>query len=422
MLPILIAHSVLIAYHHAMHTDGKWISRLGSCGALLPLAFLFACHSTPLPPPTQATVGVARLPATKAAEAPPLAVAISTKAVDLHTLPDLAAILPRLAEDRVVFVGERHTNYSDHLNQLAIIRGLHERRADLAIGMEYFQQPFQQHLDAYIAGTLSETELLAKTQYFTRWGYDFRLYQPILRFARERSIPLVALNLRSEIVQKVGQSGLSSLTEQERSEIPQQLDRSNPAYREFLQSVFQEHPHGKSTRFENFYEAQLLWDEGMAARAARYLEEHPARALVVLAGTGHVQYGFGIPDRLRRRSQVSRAILVNGLGESFGPNVADFVLLSDEVRLPPAGTLGIVLEPGKDGLRIASFAKESAAQAAGLEPGDRILSLGGEPVKDLADVKLLMWNKRPGERIEVGIRRGTWLFGQSEMTFEVVLR
>ncbi len=352
---------------------------------------------------------------------PPPDIAASTKVIHLNTLPSLAAILPKLAEDRVVFVGETHTSYTDHLNQLAIIQGLYERQPDLAIGMEYFQQPFQEYLDEYGAGTLSQADLLAKTQYFKRWGYDFRLYEPILRYAREHKIPLVALNLPSEIVQKVGRSGLASLTEQERAEIPQHLDRSNPAYREYLQSVFKDHPQPPGASFEHFMDAQLLWDEGMAARAARYLEAHPGRTLVVLAGIGHVQYGFGIPDRLRRRLPVSRAIVVNG-PMPLDPSAADFMLLSDEIHLPPAGTLGVLLEPASEGLRIVSFANDSAARAMGLEAGDRIVTLNGEPVKDLADVRLLLWDKRPGDRVGVGVKRGSWFLDKRELSFEVILR
>jgi uncharacterized iron-regulated protein len=341
--------------------------------------------------------------------------------VDLHRLPTLAAILPRIAADRVVFVGEVHTDLAGHLNQLAIIRGLHERHPDLAIGMEYFQQPFQKDLDEYIAGKLSETELLAKTQYFTRWGYDFRLYEPILEYAREKGIPLVALNVPSELAQKVGRSGSSSLTAQERAEIPQHMDRSSTAYREYLKSVFKEHPNAKGEPFEYFYDVQLLWDEGMASRAARYLQEHPRRALVILTGNGHVLYGFGIPDRLTRRIKVSRAIMLDGLDGPFEPGMADFVLLSKEQHLPPAGTLGVKLEPASEGLRIASFAKNNAAQAAGLESGDRILSLNGERVKDMADVKLLLWNKLPGDRVKVQVRRRSWLLLARDLSFEVTL-
>ncbi len=402
--------------------DRKRTLRFAYSSLILTLAFVPACQFTPIPPLPQSAAATAERAATPAPEVPPSNAAISTKAVDLNTLPDLAAIIPQLAEHRVVFVGEAHTDYAHHLNQLAIIRGLHERRPDLAIGMEYFQQPFQGYLDEYGAGKLTETELLAKTQYFRRWGYDFRLYEPILKYARDTGIPLVALNIPSEIAQKVARSGLAGLTEQERAEIPRDLDRSNSGYRDFLQSVFKDHPHAKGASFESFYEAQLLWDEGMAARAARYLEEHPTRRLVVLAGMGHVQYGFGIPDRLTRRIPVSRAIVLNGLDGPFEPSMADFVLLAKGEHLPPAGRLGVILEPDREGLRIAAFATDSAALAAGLGRGDRIVSLNGEPVHEMADVELVLWNKQPGDRIKAEVRRRFWFLPAKTLWFEITLR
>jgi uncharacterized iron-regulated protein len=389
---------------------------------ILTLALVPACQFTPILPSPHPAAGAVEFAATPAPEVKPSNPAVSTKAVDLHTLPDLAAIIPRLADNRVVFVGEAHTDYAHHLNQLAIIRGLHERRPDLAIGMEYFQQPFQEYLDEYGAGKITETGLLAKTEYFKRWGYDFRLYEPMLKYARDSGIPLVALNVPSEIVQKVARSGLAGLTEKERAEIPQDLDRSSSSYRDFLQSVFKDHPHASGASFEFFYEAQLLWDEGMAARAARYLEDHPTRTLVVLAGMDHVQYGFGVPDRLTRRIQVSRAIVLNGLDGPFEPNMADFVLLAKAETLPPAGKLGVMLESDREGLRIAAFATDSAAHAAGLHRGDQIVSLNDGPVHEMADVELAMWDKQPGNHVKVEVKRRSWLLFAKTMWFEVTLR
>jgi len=247
------------------------------------------------------------------------------------------------------------------------------------------------------------------------------MYEPILKYARDKGIPLIALNVPTETVKKVSQSGLAGLTKQERAEIPQDLDRSNSAYRTFLESVFKDHPRTTRSNFEYFYEVQLLWDEGMAARAARYLQENPSRTLVVLAGMDHVQYGFGIPDRLIRRLPVSRAIVVSGLENPYEPKMADFLLLAKAQTLPPAGRLGITLEPSGEGLRISEFATDSAAQVAGLRQGDRIVSLNDQSVHELADVESVMWDKQPGDRVKVEVARRSW-FVLKSVSFEVLLR
>ena len=53
------------------------------------------------------------------------------------------ALIEALDTHRVVFVGETHDRYDHHLNQLAILQALHRRNPQVAIGVEWFQQPFQ---------------------------------------------------------------------------------------------------------------------------------------------------------------------------------------------------------------------------------------------------------------------------------------
>ena len=110
----------------------------------------------------------------------------------------------------MVLIGETHDRFDHHLIQLEIIRGLHAIDLRIAIGMEAFQQRFQRHLDDYVAGKLSEPELLRETEYYRHWGFDFRLYQPILSFAREHGLPLVALNPPAELTRKVGDGEAST--------------------------------------------------------------------------------------------------------------------------------------------------------------------------------------------------------------------
>ena len=67
----------------------------------------------------------------------------SFQALNLNEPLALDLLVAQLATNRVVFVGEIHDRYDHHLNQLEIIKRLHELDPNLAIGVEYFQQPFQ---------------------------------------------------------------------------------------------------------------------------------------------------------------------------------------------------------------------------------------------------------------------------------------
>jgi uncharacterized iron-regulated protein len=346
----------------------------------------------------------------------------ATPSLDLSTLSDLETLIPALAERRVVLIGETHDRLEHHLIQLEIIRGLHAIHPKLAIGMEAFQQPFQPPLDDYLAGELSERELLRQTEYYRRWRFDFRLYQPILEYAREHRLPLVALNLPVELTRKVGERGIDGLSDEERAEIPDQIDRSDPEYQRRLEEVFERHPKREGSSFDRFLEVQLLWDEGMAERAADFLEAHPDYRMVILAGSGHVAHGSGIARRLVRGNPVSTAIVLAGWEGALEPGLGDYLLLPQERQLPAAGRIGAFLDEGEGRLEVSSCTPGSACQKAGLESGDQILSVEGQPVTSMEDLKLMMWDKSPGDRITVEIRRSRWLSGARQLTREVVLQ
>jgi uncharacterized iron-regulated protein len=111
--------------------------------------------------------------------------------------------LAKLRAKTVVYVGERHDQPTDHGVQYAILRQLHRDEASLAIGMEMFQVPFQEPLTQWSAGLIDETVLRRETEYDKRWGFDFSMYRPILEFARNRGLEVVALNAPRELAYAV---------------------------------------------------------------------------------------------------------------------------------------------------------------------------------------------------------------------------
>ncbi len=328
-------------------------------------------------------------------------------AVDISRLTSLSDILPRLARNRVVYLGEQHDEYAHHLTQLEVIRALVEQFGlKVAVGMEMFQQPYQKVLDDYLAGRIDELTFLKKTEYFKRWGMDFRLYKPILDYAREKRLPVVALNIPKEISEKVARQGLEALSPEERVWVPEDLDFSNEVYRARLKKVFEQHPEGDVKDFETFYQSQILWDEAMALAIVRYLKEHPDEVMAVIVGKGHVMYSAGIPDRVWRRLKVPYTILVMSSGERLEPGVADYVLYPAPAKAPAGVKLGVFLKETAKGLEIKGVAKESPAEKAGLKKEDIIVAADGQSVKTVADLRLILYGKKKGDKVEIEILRG----------------
>jgi uncharacterized iron-regulated protein len=330
-------------------------------------------------------------------------------------------LVSRLAQKRVVMIGEVHDRYEHHLNQLALICRLYRRHRNLAIGLEFFQQPFQDPLDAYVERRIDTAEMLVKAEYFSRWQFDYRLYAPILEFARDQGIPLVALNAPQEISSKVAREGLSGLSDEERAQVPQRLDRSVPGYRERLRAVFDQHPEIRHMSFENFVEGQLVWDETMANQAARYLEAHPERHLVVLAGDGHV-IRSGIPARFARIRGVKPATVLQGAAEEMAPEDGDYLLRSEPVELPRGGKLGVLLDTGDGRVVVSDFSHDSAAKEAGILQQDQIVMLDGTFIASFAELKLRLMHKRPGEVVSVTVERAGSGLMTREVSFSLTLR
>jgi hypothetical protein len=318
------------------------------------------------------------------ATAPPAADEIPdthTRVVDPATLTGLDALVTKLTDRRVIFVGESHDRYEDHLNQLAVIRGLHERDVDLAIGMEMFQQPFQPALDAYIAGEISEVEMLRRTDYFERWRFDYRLYRPILRYAREHGIPVIALNLDGEITAKVGKAGLEGLDEGQRAQVPMDMDSEDPAYRERIKQVFDRHPHGGGQGLREFPPGPTPLGRGYGG-ASGDLSGGPAGQdgwwFWRVRGTWSTVRAF--PKRLLRRLPVTSAILLNGWPRDMDPKAADYLLFPQPLELPATGRLGVLLDTDGQGsgVGVQGFGDKSGAAAAGIKEGDRIVRVDGQ--------------------------------------------
>ncbi len=340
-----------------------------------------------------------------------------TAAVEVPAVKELAEVIREVEERKIIYVGESHDRFSHHLGQLEVIKSLHQKGKKVAIGMEMFQRPFQGALDDYLDGRVEEREFLLKAEYFKRWRFDYNLYRPILQFARVEKIPVVALNIQAEIVEKVARSGLESLTEEEKKSVPSQMDFSDEAYRERLRKIFQEHKNFQEEKFDFFYQAQILWDEAMAESIDSFLKKNPGYQMVVLAGSGHLSFGSGIPKRTARRNGHDYAILLNDM--DLEKDVADYVLYPGTIPLEGSPKLGVFLGEEKGQVVIQGFSPESVAEKAGMQKGDIFLSLDQTPIHTVDDARLELLFKKRGEPVKVRILRKELTGGEKEMGFEV---
>ncbi len=229
---------------------------------------------------------------------------------------------------RLILVGEHHTDAAHHRAQLDVVRFLDGHSIPLAIGLEMFRKNQQEALDDWVSGKIEEKAFEAI--YRDNWNFPWTLYRDIFVYAREHRIPMVGLNVSRGVTRQVAREGFTSLSDDQRGELADVTCNVTPEYRDFIRSAFGAHGHG-NMNFTHFCEAQLVWDTAMAIYALDYLERHPERTMVLLAGSGHARK-MGIPQQVEKRSTLHPIVLLPLTPEIFTPTTltpadADYLVM-----------------------------------------------------------------------------------------------
>ena len=306
---------------------------------------------------------------------------------------------------KVLFIGEHHNNYAHHINQLEIIQNIYKVKPNISIGLEMIQKKYQPVLNSYIAGKITDRELLEKTNYFENWGYDFTLYSPIFKFAQNNKIPLVALNINRDITKKIFNGHYDNITSDEWLELPKKMNILNKKYKNSLEEFFKLHPNSNN-KFNNFYLAQNIWDEIMAQNILEFLDSNNNSSMIVLAGSGHLGKTTGIPLRFKRISGNDSTVILQD--EEVTKSDADFVIMTKNIEVLGAPKLGIIVytdEQHSNVVQIKDIEKNSPAYNAKLKVEDIITKCNNYPINNLNDLKITLYEKAYNSTIKCNIKR-----------------
>jgi uncharacterized iron-regulated protein len=337
-----------------------------------------------------------------------------------------AELIAGMARRDVVLLGEAHDENDHHRWQLHTLAALHVQRPNMVIGFEMFPRRVQPVLDKWVAGELSVQQFLAQTEWEKVWNTPPELYLPLFQFARMHRIPMVALNVNSSLTRSVREKGWDSVPEAERENVGRAAPAPD-AYRDFLFEVYEAHagmhgpgaakgekPSRSDPAFRRFVEAQTTWDRAMAEALAKSLGAAGAEKplAVGIMGSGHVQFGHGVPHQLRALGIKDIGTLI---AVSSDMECADLRAgLADAVfGLPPVARekaeparLGATLVESDGTVRLSKVNAGSLAERAGLRAGDQLLEIGGTTAARSSQVTALVRGQPAGSWLPVRIRRG----------------
>ncbi|MCR4397229.1 MAG: ChaN family lipoprotein, partial [Candidatus Saccharicenans sp.] len=269
----------------------------------------------------------------------------------------------------------------------------------------------------WLTGELDEESFLKEIKWYVTWSFNYGYYRKIFDLAREKKLPIFALNAPRNLISKIRRQGYEALTEEEKKIVPP-LDLSHQEHRLLLRTIFEAEeipPQMKGANLEDMleglYRAQVAWDETMGTMAVKAAEAS-GRRLVVLAGSGHMLYGLGLNLRAWNKSHQPQATIIglqvpenSRLKVSRG--LADYVYGVKEKPYPayPAFSLNLKKVEGLTNLVVADNPTEPLARNAGFQKGDVILTVEDGPVADPHDFRLVMAGHSWGDEIKVKVLR-----------------
>lgn len=231
-----------------------------------------------------------------------------------------ADMVKDLAQQDAVFVGEMHNCPICHWLERRLLQSLHQACAaegsakkgkkdaapkGLAVGMEMFEADDQLVIDEYFAQQITADRFESEARFWPNYSTD---YEPLVDFAYEHRLPLVATNVPRRYANSVKNHGiafLDSLSDEAKRYLPplpipyQANEQATEAF-----GLMAAMGKGKSSNPEWLSQSQALKDATMAWNTAQWLKK--GYQMVHFNGNYHTAAGEGILTYLRHYAPKAR--------------------------------------------------------------------------------------------------------------------
>ena len=340
--------------------------------------------------------------------------------IDVKNLSSLQDIIKKASEYKTIFMGESHSEYAHHANQLSVIQSMYNSKKKIAIAMEMVQYKYLNTLNDFVKGRITEKEMLDTIDYYNNWSFDYSLYAPIFKYARDNGIDIIPLNIEREVTSQIYQGQIDNLTAEQAATLPERMNTLNSRYENKIKSIFDMHA-GSSYKFSDFFLSQNIWDEIMAKHLADYRKANPDTTVIVICGNGHAGKNSGIPLRYKRITGEDSFVVMQGEAIMQDEFNADIYIYTEEIKSEGTPKIGVSIsmkDEDKDIVKVESVSKDSPAQKAGIKNGDIILKCGYHTINNIGNLKYALYEKGYNSVIECDIKRGKNIINKNIKLFK----
>ena len=104
-----------------------------------------------------------------------------------------------LLQADVVIGGDFHAFAQSQRTHLRIIRSLKKLNRPLVLALECFESKHQSIIDDFMSNKISHEQLLSKVNWDEDWGFPWKHYWPLVKYAKNRGHKVLAVNSKSLI-------------------------------------------------------------------------------------------------------------------------------------------------------------------------------------------------------------------------------
>jgi len=209
-------------------------------------------------------------------------------------------IVTDMANADVLFFGEEHNDSAAHYLENKIFRALHAKYTEVVLSMEMFETDGQLVLNEYLGGTIDE----ARFSRDSRLWSNYKDYRPMIEYAKQNKIPVIAANPPRRYVNLVSRRGvrsLDSLSKDAKKFLPRlPYDTLTGRYREKFVEIMKGGPGGENP---NVYYSQSLWDAGMSYSIYSFLKKNKRKKVFHCVGGFHCEEKLGTAAQLQMRNK-----------------------------------------------------------------------------------------------------------------------
>ena len=210
-------------------------------------------------------------------------------------------IVTDMADADVLFFGEEHNDSAAHYLENKIFRALHAQYADkVVLSMEMFETDGQLGLNEYLNGFINEDRFARDVRLWS----NYKDYRPMIEYAKQNKIPVIAANPPRRYVNLVtrrGMRSLDSLSKDAKKYLPPlPYDTLSGRYREKFMDIMKGSPGSSS---QNIYYSQSLWDAGMAYSIYSFLKKNKRKKVFHCVGGFHTEEKLGTAAQLQMRNR-----------------------------------------------------------------------------------------------------------------------